>query len=63
MVWLRGAKNIWTAIQETEDFEAEEDENTISLLNRYIDDSDFDCSKDIVKSILQRVYVEACEVE
>ena len=50
-------------IQESEDFEAEEDENTISLLNRYIDDSDFDCSKDIIKSILQRVYVEACEVE
>ncbi len=28
-----------------------------------LSDDDFDCSKDIVKSILQRVYVEACEVE
>ena len=50
-------------IQESEDFEAEEDENTISLLNRYIDDSDFDCDTDIIKSILQNVYVKACEVE
>ena len=50
-------------LQESEDFEAEETENTISLLNRYIDDSDFEYDKNIVKSILQNVYVETCEVE
>ena len=50
-------------LNESEDFIAKEDENTISLLNRYIDDSDFECDKNIIKGILQKIYAEACEVE
>jgi len=50
-------------IQENEDFEVEETENTISILNRYIDEAEFDCDKTIVKGILQKVYSQACEVE
>ena len=50
-------------LQESEDFVAEEDENTLSFLNRYIDDSDFECDKNIIKGILQKLYAEACEVD
>ena len=50
-------------IQENEDFEVEETENTISILNRYIDESEIDCDKSIIKGILQKIYTEACEVE
>ena len=51
------------AVQENEDFEVEESENTISILNRYIDEAEFDCDKTIIKGILQKVYSQACEVE
>jgi len=50
-------------LNESEDFVAEEDENTMSTLNRYIDDSDFECDKNIIKGILQKIYAEACEVD
>jgi DNA repair exonuclease SbcCD nuclease subunit len=50
-------------IQENEEFEVEETENTISILNRYIDEAEFDCDKTIVKGILQKIYSQACEVE
>ena len=48
---------------EGEEFEAEESEDTISLLNRYIQESEVDLDKFRVISILQDVYKEACEVE
>tara|TARA_A100001035_G_scaffold249187_1_gene219740 strand:- start:275 stop:697 length:423 start_codon:yes stop_codon:yes gene_type:complete len=51
------------SIQENEEFEVEESENTISILNRYIDEAEFDCDKTIIKGILQKVYSQACEVE
>jgi len=50
-------------LNESEDFVAEEDENTMSILNRYIDDSDFECDKNIIKGILNKIYAEACEVD
>ena len=50
-------------VQENEDFEVEETENTISILNRYIDEAEFECDKTIVKGILQKIYSQACEVE
>jgi DNA repair exonuclease SbcCD nuclease subunit len=50
-------------IQDDEDFEVTETENTISILNRYIDEAEFDCDKSIIKGILQKIYAEACEVE
>ncbi len=51
------------AIQENEEFEAEETENTINILNRYIDESEFEGDKTLIKGILQNIYTEACEVE
>ena len=51
------------AIQENDEFEAEETENTINILNRYIDESEFGGDKNVIKGILQKIYSEACEVE
>ena len=48
---------------EGEEFEAEESEDTISLLNRYIQESEVDLDKSVITEILQDVYREACEVE
>ena len=50
-------------IQEGEDFEIEETENTLSILNRYIDEAEFEGDKSVIKGILQKIYSEACEVE
>tara|TARA_Y100001970_G_scaffold281729_1_gene393101 strand:+ start:116 stop:1156 length:1041 start_codon:yes stop_codon:yes gene_type:complete len=50
-------------IQGNDDFEVEETENTISILNRYIDESEIDCDKSIIKGILRKIYSQACEVE
>jgi len=50
-------------IQESEDFVVDEEENTLSTLNRYIDESEFDLDKNIVKGIFQDLYRQACEVE
>ena len=48
---------------EGEEFEADESEDTISLLNRYIQESEVDLDKSVVTEILQDVYREAWEVE
>jgi DNA repair exonuclease SbcCD nuclease subunit len=50
-------------IQESEEFEIDEDENTLSILNRYIDESEFELDKNIIKGIFQDLYRQACEVE
>ena len=50
-------------LQESEDFEVEETENTIGILNRYIDESEFEGDKTLIKGILQKIYAEACEVD
>ena len=44
-------------------FEVEETENTIGILNRYIDESEFEGDKTLIKGILQKIYSEACEVD
>ena len=44
-------------------FDIDEDENTLSILNRYIDDSDFEYDKNIIKNIFKDLYRQACEVE
>jgi hypothetical protein len=51
------------SIPENEEFEVDEEENTISILNRYIEDSEVSFDKTIVKGILQEIYQKACEVE
>jgi DNA repair exonuclease SbcCD nuclease subunit len=50
-------------IQESEEFEISEDENTLAILNRYIDESEFEFDKNIIKGIFQDLYQQACEVE
>ena len=41
----------------------DECEDTLTYLNKYIDDSDFDLDKDIIKNLMREVYREACEME
>ena len=50
-------------IQENDVFDIDEDENTISILNRYIDESEIEFDKGIVKNIFRDLYRQACEVE
>ena len=50
-------------IQESEDFEIDEDENTLSILNRYIDEAEMEFDKNIIKNIFQNLYEKACEVD
>lgn len=49
-------------LQENEDFEAFESEDTLSILNRYIDESEVDLEKSIIQKMIQDVYQEACEL-
>ena len=44
------------------DFEPFESEETMSILNRYIEESEIDIDKSIVQKMLQEVYREACEL-
>ena len=37
--------------------------SAISILNRYIDEAEFEGDKSVIKGILQKIYSEACEVE
>ena len=50
-------------IHESEEFEISEDENTLTILNRYIDEAEFEFDKNIIKGIFQDLYQKACEVE
>jgi DNA repair exonuclease SbcCD nuclease subunit len=50
-------------IQESEDFSIDEEENTLSILNRYIEESEFEFDKNIIKGIFQDLYQQSCEVE
>jgi len=45
------------------DFEDGKCEDTLTFLNKYIDDSEFNLDKDIVKKLMRDVYREACEME
>ena len=48
--------------QEAEDFEAFESEDTLSILNRYVEDSEINLEKSRIQKMLQDVYREACEL-
>ena len=50
-------------LPENDDFEIDEEENTLSILNRYIDESEVQIDKSIIKDIFQDLYRQACEVE
>ena len=49
-------------IQEPTDFEAFESEDTISILSRYVEESEVNLDKSIIQKLLQEVYQEACEI-
>jgi hypothetical protein len=49
-------------IQESEDFEAFDSEDTMSILNRYIEEAEVNLDKSVVQKLLQEVYQEACEL-
>jgi hypothetical protein len=44
---------------DSEDFESED---TISILNKYIQDAEIDIDKSFIRSVMQEVYQEACEI-
>jgi len=49
-------------IQEAADFEAFESEDTISVLNRYIEEAEIKLDKSKVQKMVQNIYQEACEL-
>jgi hypothetical protein len=49
-------------IQEPQDFEAFESEDTISILNRYIEEAEINLDKPVIQKIMQEIYQEACEL-
>ena len=50
-------------VHESEEFDIDEEESTISILNRYIEESEFEFDKNVIKGIFQDLYRQACEVE
>ena len=50
-------------LSSNENFDVDEDENTLSILNRYIDESEFEIDKGIIKNIFKDLYRQSCEVE
>ena len=50
------------ALTEAAEFEAFESEDTLSILNRYIEEAEIDIDKSRVQKLVQEVYQEACEL-
>ena len=49
-------------IVESDDFEEFESEDTLSILNRYIQESEIQLDKSSIKSLIKEIYQEACEM-
>ena len=49
-------------LQESEDFEAFESEDTLSILNRYVEESEISLERSRIQEVIQDVYQEACEL-
>ena len=47
---------------EVGDFEVEESENTLSILDRYIEESDTELDKSTIQKLMRKVYQESCEL-
>ena len=50
------------SLHESKEFESFESEDTISILNRYIEEAEIDIDKSQVQKIMQDIYQEACEL-
>ena len=48
-------------IHEDAEFEVSESEDTISILNRYIEEAEINLDKSVVQKIMHEIYREACE--
>ena len=48
--------------QESEEFEAFESEDTMSILNRYIEEAEVNLDKSRIQKMIQEIYQEACEL-
>ena len=48
--------------QESVDFEPIESEDTMSILSRYVEESEINLDKSLVQKMLQEIYQEACEL-
>ena len=44
------------------DFEAFDSEDTLSLLNRYVEEAEVDLDKSRIQKMIQDTYQEACEL-
>lgn len=53
----------FSGFYQSEEFETDDSENTLSVLNRYVDESECSLDTSKVKSILEKVYTSACEVD
>jgi DNA repair exonuclease SbcCD nuclease subunit len=49
-------------LESSESFEAFESEDTLSILNRYIEESEINLDKSMVKKIIKEIYQESCEL-
>ena len=49
-------------LRENEDFEAFESEDTLSILNRYVEEAEINLEKTRIQEMIQNVYQEACEL-
>ena len=49
-------------IQEPEEFDVFESEDTISILNRYIEEAEINLDKSVIQKLMQEIYQEACEL-
>ena len=50
------------AIQESEEFEPFESEDTLSILNRYIEEAEINLDKIRIQKLMGEIYQEACEL-
>jgi len=47
---------------ESGDFEIEESENTLSILDRYIEETETELDKSTIQSLIRKIYQESCEI-
>ncbi len=47
---------------DSKDSEGYESEDTMSILNRYIEEAEINLDKSIVQKVMQEIYQEACEL-
>ena len=61
-LWAEAEKWENFQLDESEEFEADESEDTMSILSRYIEESETELNKTVIQSLIKEIYQEACEV-